>query len=898
MKYYTKTADEALKELSSNKKSGLSLSDVAKRQEKYGPNKLEEKKPPSIFKVFFRQFKDLFTIILFIAAFISFFFGEKTDAIVILAALVINIIISVIQEMKAVKTISELKEVVVFKAKVLRDGAVKEIDAKDLVPGDIIYLDAGDRIPADARILDGNRFETKETVLTGESRSENKEFDAVLDEDTPLGDRKNMVYQSTVVTNGKALAVVTTTGAHTEVGQIAELVEETKEESTPLQKRMAELSIWISIVVIICCIIVFVTGILLKRDIHEMFDFAVVLAVSSIPEGMVISVTIILAVGMRQILKKKAIVRELVAAETLGSTTVICTDKTGTITTGEMEAEKLVTVDGEYPVSDIPKDQIESDKVFYYSFLVSALCNDLIVEDADGACEKALGDTTEKALFDLAGKYDLSKCVLEKQFELIDEIPFDSYIKYMVTAHKDKEDDDRVLVLEKGTAERVLTYSTHIYKGGERVSISEEDRSIIGEKNKELSTKGFRVIALGYKEVDVDDDEEEFDLSKDKGQNLTFLSLIAIRDPIRKNIKEAIEATYAAGVGVKMITGDHKMTARNIANEVGLTVQSDDEVIDGAEFESIQDDEEKLRERVEKAKVFARVAPVHKLKIVEVLQKDNQVVAMTGDGVNDGPALKRADIGVAMGSGTEVAQQTSNMILINDNFKTIVAAVEEGRRIFDNIRKVVLYLLSDSFSELILIFGALVLGLPVPLLPTQILWINLVDDGFPGMALAFDPVDKEAMKEPPRAKNEPVINREMKVLIGIIGAVTGLGTLALFYVLYTIMGMDLAEVRTICFSFLAFDSLLYVFSVRSLRHTLFHEKFFSNKWLLVAVFGGFALQILAVYFGPLQRLFKTVPLSFYDWMVVLIGSIVVIVVIEVVKWIFIARIRKIQKKEA
>ncbi|MBU1166810.1 cation-transporting P-type ATPase [Patescibacteria group bacterium] len=885
MQYYAKSIKEDLADLKTDPDKGLQGEEVIKRQQELGPNALDEKKPDSYFIVLLRQFKDLFTVILFVAAGVSFLFGEKVDAVIILAALVLNITISVIQETKAIKTISELKEIIVYKAKVIRDGNVKEVDAKKLVPGDIIHLDAGDRVPADARLIKTTSFETKEAVLTGEANSIKKDESKTLKEDITLGDRLNMVFQGTVVTNGKAKAVVTAIGMQTEMGQIAKLVSEAKEEATPLQKKMKELSIWISIAAGVAILLVFVTGVLLGHSMLEMFEFAVALAIGSIPEGMVLSVTIILAVGMRQILKKKAIVRELVAAETLGSTTVICSDKTGTITTGEMVAEKIVTPDGEFLISKLQKDQIEKDQNLQYSMLVSALNNDLIVEDPEKGCKRVIGDTTEKALFDMALRAGYNKCSLVDDYPLIDEIPFDSYIKYMVSAHNNKE-NGKTIVFVKGTAERLLDLSVKIFKDGECREITAEDKKRVLKQNDSLSLKGYRVITLGYKEVD----NEGFDIQKDRGQDITFLSFVAIRDPIRKNIRESLDQCRKAGVEVKMITGDHKMTAKNIATEVGFVIKSDDEIIDGTEFEALS--EEELAERVPKVKIFARVAPIHKLKIVEVLEKKGEVVAMTGDGVNDGPALKKADIGIAMGSGTEVAQQTASMVLLDDNFKTIVASVKEGRRIFDNIRKVVLFLLSDSFSELLLIFGSLLLGLPVPLLPAQILWINIIDDGLPNVALAFDPAEKEIMNEPPRKKQEPVLNAEMKVLMTIIGLVTGLGTLLMFYVLLKVVGKPVEEARTVCFAFLAVDTLLYVFSIRSLRHTIFHERFFSNLYLLGAVAAGFILQIAAIYFAPLQKIFRTVPLSWQDWGIIFAAALVLIVIIEIVKWIFLVRRKK------
>lgn len=885
MNHHAKNFKEVLAEFKVDKEKGLTQKEVEKRLVKFGMNKLKEEKPPSFFIVLLRQFKDLFTIILLAAALVSLFFGEKTDALIIFIALLLNIVVSVIQETRALKTISELKEVIVYRAKVLRNGKVKQIDAKQVVPGDIVYLDAGDRVPADARLFDATRFETKEALLTGEANPVKKNEREVLKAKAVLGDRVNMVYQSTVVLNGKAEAVVVATGHQTEMGKVAKMVSEAKEEATPLQKKMRQLSIWLSVVALGSCAVIMVTGVILGKGLMEMFEFAVALAISSIPEGMVLSVTIVLAVGTRQILKRKAVARELVAAETLGSTTVICSDKTGTMTTGSMVVEKVITPDGEFHIKDLNKEKVLSSRALTYSMLVSALCNDLIIENPGRAAKKVLGDTTEKALYEAALKTDFNKSELLKDYPLLDEIPFDSYIKYMVSLHEDKKRGKK-LILVKGTAERLLNLATKILKQEQVTSLTEAEKKNILKENDVLSFKGYRVITLGYKEVS----EANFDLDTDHGQDLVFLSFVAIRDPLRKNIKKAIKLCLAAGIKIKMITGDHKLTAKHIAEEVGLKVKKAEEMIDGVEFERLQG--EALEKRIQKVKVFARVAPVHKLKIVEVLQKQGEVVAMTGDGVNDGPALKKADIGVAMGSGTEVAQQTSSIVLLDDNFETIVAAVEEGRRIFDNIRKVVLILLSDAFAEIILIFGSLLLGLPLPILPAQILWINLIDDSPPSLALAFDPAEKEIMVEPPRRKKEAILNFEVGILIVIISLLTGIGTLALFYYLYVIKGEPLSEARSVCFTLLAVDTLIYVFSTRSLRHSIFREKFFSNKYLPLALAAGFILQILAVYFPPLQKIFKTTALTFTDWLIVIGVSLLWVLVIEVTKWIFSARRKK------
>ncbi len=889
--YYTQSSEDVIKELGAEPKKGLTGAEVEKRTAKYGPNRLPEEKPPSGWVIFFRQLNNVFTYILFAAAVITLFLHEYIDTGIIIVAMFANVIVGYIQESKAQKTISQLRKVVVVKSKVIRNGKVKLIDSAMLLPGDVILLDAGDRVPADSRIISSLRFSTQEQALTGESAPINKDSDVISKKGTALGDRKNMVYMGTVVVLGKAKAVVVATGVKTEIGKITRMVKEVKEEPTPLQKRLRQLSIWIGSFAVVACVALVIIGVLKGKDLGEMLVFAAAIAVSAVPEGLVVISTVILAIGMKRILKRKALVRELLSAETLGSTNVICSDKTGTITTGKMRVEKVDLATGEFNIGDIVPGKVTVD--LSKALLIGALCNDLHIENPGDRPKqwKIIGDTTEKALLMASIKAGQNKEELAKKYPEIDEIPFDSYIKYMATAHYNA-DRQAVEVMVKGTTERMLEFSKYIYRHGKVEPLTEADRRKFIKINQKLSQQGYRVISVAFRDIMMTPKEaKNFKFNDEKFRDYVFAGTISIRDPIREGIRDSIKLCQQAGIKIKMITGDHKLTAKSIANDIGLDIKSDDELIDGEEFESLS--EQELLGRISKIKVFARVAPKHKVQIVDTLQKCGEVVAMTGDGVNDSPALKEADIGIAMGSGTEAAKETSNMILLNDDFKTIVAAVEEGRLIFDNIRKVVLYFLSDGFAEIIIIVGAILMGWPLPLLPAQILWINLIDDGFPAMSLAFDKKEREIMKEPPRKKTEAILDSERRILIFFIGAISGFGVLLIFYFMWKYTG-DVTLARTVAFTTLALDSLVYVFSIRSLRHSIFHERFFSNKILLIAVASGLIAQIVAIYVPIFQTIFRTTALGLFEWGVVLCEVVLVITIIEVVKWFF----NRLKKKEA
>lgn len=878
--FYRKTIKETAKILRTDLQKGLSSQEVKIRQKKFGPNKLPRKKKTTGLILFLRQFNNLFTYILLIAAIISFLLSHFTDAWVILAIVLLNAIIGFIQEAKAEKTINALQKMVVVFAKVLRNGEISMVNSEELVPGDIVLLDAGDKIPADLRLVKVMDFQTNEAPLTGESTPIAKTT-GVLNKKTPLAERKNMAFMGTVAVAGKAKGIVVGCGLNTELGQISELVVEVKEEPTPLQLRLKKLSMQIAFAIFCLCLLVIVGGIIADKNPGEMFIYGVAIAVGAIPEGLIVVLTVILVLGMARILKRKALVRTLLAAETLGSTTVICTDKTGTITTGKMKAEKVETVSKSFSFPNIDKTNLELKQ----TLKVGMLCNDLHFKSTEGPPKrwKIIGDPTEKALVVAGGLIGLRKEELEKDLIQIKEIPFDSYLKYMATAYEDK-DNQRIKIFIKGATERLLERANYIYKDGQIENLTPKDKEKFLKINEQLSGKTYRVISCAFKEVEIS--EKEFDLNKEIESGLVFTGVIGIRDPIRSEVKEALKVCKEAGINIKMITGDHKLTARAIAKEIGFQIKSDEEILSGEEMDTMTPEE--LEARIPKVKIFARVAPKHKILIVDALQRQKEVVAMTGDGVNDAPALKSADIGVAMGTGTEVAKEASDMILLDNNLRTIEAAVEEGRAIFENIRKAVLFLLSGSFTELILVSGSLLLDLPLPILPTQILWVNLIEDGLPGFALAFEKGEKEVMKDRPRKLKEPILNQEIKAIIFLISFLTSFILFGLFFWMWKTTG-NLALTRSFVFVGLGIDSLFYIFSCRSLRKTIFKKNIFSNKFLIFAVIIGLFLFIIALYVPFFQNILKTEPLGMKEWIILIGFGIFNVLLIEITKWIFIKK---------
>lgn len=881
--YYTFSGTQIQKRLKT-RKEGLTEKEVTERSVEYGKNRLPEPPRTPWFILFVRQFKSAMIYILLIAAGISFLLGELIDMSVILAAVGINIILGFIQEGKAQRALEQLRKVITLSAVVVRNGQQKMILAEKLVPGDIVCIAAGDKVPGDIRFLEVKDLEINEAALTGESLPMKKSVDT-LDPGVVLAERTNMAYTGTIVTKGSGIGIVTAIGIETEIGKIAALLKKTKESLTPLQKKLDRFSKTLAIIVVVLSIIIVMMGLIRGVSFFGIFATSVALAVAAIPEGMIIAVTVVLAIGMQRILKEQGLVQKLVAAETLGSTTVICTDKTGTLTSGEMQVVKLITWEHDFigEPKQIRNDFLDESKLedYLFSLKIGVVSNDAFIANPEDEVHEweVVGNLTERALL-LAGiQAGFDPKDLNKQYPRLDSIPFDSATKYMATLHKST--DGKNILLVKGAPEKILAMSSKIQIGGKVQVLDKNHQKQLEEKFLKLSKEGLRVMAIAHKEV-----SSQFNtigsLTDDKNGDFIFLSFIGIKDALRPTSKETIRLCQRAGIKIVMITGDNKYTAQTIAKEVGLQAAQKN-ILEGSELVKLSD--EQLKKKVKDITVYARVSPHDKLRIVEAWQANGEIVAMTGDGINDSPAIKKADIGVSLGSGTDVTKETADLIILDNDFKTIVVAVEEGRGIFDNIRKVVLYLLSDSFSGVVLIAGALVMGIPLPLAAAQILWINLITDGFPSLALTVEPKEKENMFEPPMKPDEPILNKESKLITIVISIVTGMSSLLLFYWFWK--NTDSIELaRTVVFATLGVITLIYVFSIRSLRKSIFSQNPFSNVYLIIAVIAGLSLQILAIYAPFMQYFLKTVPLNISQWAIVLSVSVLAICIIEGIKFAF------------
>lgn len=875
--FYTATAKETLEQLHTSP-TGLDEKSILERVKQYGKNVLPTPKRHGWVFFFFKQLRGFLIIILLVAAGISYILHDPTDAYIILAAVFINVVVGFIQEMKAERALESLKKVITQEAKVVRNGKEQIVQVSELVPGDVLLLDAGDKIPADARLFEISEMHTNEAPLTGESTFIEKQLEPV-DASAGVGDRTNMVFTGTTVTKGSGKAVVTQTGVHTEIGRIAQLLHQTADDATPLQKKLDRFAHSIGIVVVGICVALLGVGLLKGMPFVEIFTTAVAIAVSAIPEGLVVAVTIILAIGMQRILKRNALVRNLQAAETLGSTSVICTDKTGTLTEGNMQVVSLMTADYHFDrLHEVERHEDKGLRELIFALNIGMLCNDAHIIAEKSALEEQVivGNLTERALLAAGMNIGLEQAALNHNEPRIATIPFDSAIKYMATLHKHPKHGHRLYV--KGAPERLFGMCTSIRSGSTVKPFTHAQKKKFEEKMVESFQQGLRLLALAYK----DEPESRTSIEENDIAELTFVGLVGIKDPLRPNIASTFERTKAAGIHTVMITGDHKLTAQAIAKELGLPADEEN-IMEGEELHALT--QEELNKRVQNISVYARVSPEDKLNIIRAWQSHEKVVAMTGDGVNDSPALKAADIGVALGSGTDVAKETSDMVLLDNRYDTIVAAVEEGRGIFANIRKVLLYLMSDSFSEVLLIAIALFLGIPLPLIAAQILWINLVGDTFPAIALTIDPKEKDIMKEKPRSLRESVMSAEMKIILIAVSLFTAIATLCIFlYFLNTTGNVELA--RTVVFTALAVDSLPFAFAIRSMQHSIFNKNFFTNPWLIVGVLASFGVQLAALYIPFFQRLLGTQPLGWFEWTFVLAETVGVIALVEIMKYIF------------
>jgi P-type Ca2+ transporter type 2C len=859
--FHSISVEDTFKRLDTSKK-GLKTSEAKQRLHKFGFNELQAKEGVHPLKILIQQFASPLVWILLAALAISIILGETIDAIVIGVIIILNAVLGFFQEYRAEKAIEALKRMASLKARVLRDGKEIKINSREVVPGDILILETGDKVPADARLFEVHSLASQEGPLTGESQAVTKKLDLVALK-SAIGDHKNMVFSSTTITKGRGMGVVTYTGMKTEIGRIAKLISEAHEKLTPLQKKLRDLGKYLTILVIIVAIVVFLVGVLTGESASTMFLTAIALAVAAIPEGLPAVITIALAIGVQKMIKKNALVRKLPSVETLGSVTVICTDKTGTLTHNQMTVKKVWANEIEYDVSGAGyhadgkftlKGKLAEPKHIEMILKIGTLCNDAKLQKQKNKLE-VIGDPTEAALIVSAQKAGFVNSTLNKQEKRVDEIPFTSERKMMTTVHKVGKNK---ISYTKGAPDIVLQKCSKILIDGKLVRLTRDRIKAILNQNEKFAKKALRVLGFAY--------NQNFKATKDSEKNMVFVGLQAMIDPPREEVKGSIKICQDAGIRVIMITGDHLTTAQAIAQELGIT----GEAISGSEIDKIN-----LTKRIKKTSIFARVNPEHKLKIVEVLRKQGHVVAMTGDGVNDAPALKKADIGISMGiSGTDVAKEASDMILTDDNFSSIVSAVEEGRGIFDNIRKFVNYLLSSNLGEITAILFASLFGLPLPLTAIQILWVNLVTDGLPATALGLDPHAGGIMKRKPRPPRENILSKDLKWDIITFGVLMGLGVLVLFW-LY--QGSGLLKAQTIAFTSLVLFELVRLQSIR-MDYKL---SIFSNKWLIGAVILSLLLQLATIY-TPASKWFKTVPLSLMDWGVMIAACLVLYVVYRVV----------------
>lgn len=876
MSYHNKSIKQVLADESTNAIKGLDTNEVKKRLDQYGENKLEEKDGKTLSDMIMDQFKDVLIIILVIAAIVSIALGEIIDGSFIIAIVILNAVLGVVQENKASNALKALKEMAAPAAKVIRNNKLEKIASSELVPGDIVVLEAGDYVPADIRLIESVNLKIEEAALTGESVPVEKEADALVDTDAPLGDRENMAFMSTIVTYGRGKGVVTSTGMKTEIGNIANMLNEVEEEATPLQKKLAQFGKILGIVCLSVCTIIFILGIIRDEPLLEIFMTSVSLAVAAIPEGLPAVVTVVLALGMQRMVKRDAIVKKLAAVETLGSTTVICTDKTGTLTQNKMVVTKLFDGNHIWDVSGVGYSTVGqivcengecTSDTLERIMQVSVLCNDAkIVKEK----EDIIGDPTEGALVVLGAKGGYPQEELNKNYPRVDEFPFDSERKLMSTIHQRK--DDRIMYT-KGAPDVILSRCTKININGEIQPITEEHINRIKEINDKFANNALRVLGFAHKVV-----TEGVDIIQEE-KDLVFLGLTGMMDPPREEAREAVKLCKRAGIRVVMITGDHKTTASAIAKDIGI-IDEQSEAMSGTEINGYTDVE--FKEKVKHVSVFARVSPEHKVKIVKAIKSNGDIAAMTGDGVNDAPALKQADIGVAMGiTGTDVAKEAADMVLTDDNFASIVDAVEEGRVIFSNIRKFVGFLLSCNFGELLLILVAMLINWGSPLVPIQILWINLVTDSFPAFALGLEGKEEGIMDEKPRDPNAPITDKDMLIAIGFQSVALAVAGLAAYWLGVQQGGVEAGQ--TYCFITVIVGELLRAYSARSEENFLLKMKVFGNKYLNYSVLLALILLFVVVYVPFLQPIFSTTSVPLADLGIIIAMALIPLVAGELSK---------------
>ena len=861
--WYNLSIEKVLKILKTSRQ-GLSDKEALTRLKIFGFNRLPVKPRLSATKLFFRQFNNILIYILVVATGLSLFLRQWPEAAVVGAAIFINVFLGYFQENKAEKALEKLQKIITHKSRVYRDGLLKEINSEELVPGDIVVLEAGFQVSADLRLLEINNLSSAEAILTGEAHSIFKQAEPLSrseDKKFLVAERANMVFKGTLIAEGKGLGVVVATGKITEVGKIAEAIEKTSDEETPLQMKLRSFSRKLGVGVLVIAAVILGVGLIRGLDFWEIFLIAVAAAVASVPEGLLVAVTVILTIGMQRILRQHALVRRLVAAETLGSTTVVCVDKTGTITEGEMSAKQLVNYNQELNFNDrkFPLGEFETLAT------VTLLCNNAVLENYSPEDYKIIGSPTEKAILAASLKFDWRDQL--KDYQRLHEIPFTSRVKSMFTLN---QKGTEFWWCSKGAPEIVLANCDRFQTGSEIKALDEEAKNHWLELFSKYSSRGARLLAAAYKVTDKKTDTDY------KNEDYIFLGFWVINDPVRPEVKNTVTLAKQAGLRTIMITGDHRLTAVEIAKQIGLEVKENN-VIDGYELMTMTPLE--LNRRVKEATVFARVSPEDKLKIVQALQAGGEVVAMTGDGINDAPALKAADIGISVGAASDVAKETSDMILLDNNFSTILAAVEQGRIIFQNIKKTIVFTLSDSFREIILVLGCLIAGVPLPIGAIQILWINLVSDGFPAAALTVEAAEPNIMKQRPEKRDNSILDAQMKTIIFVISIFSNLILFGFYYWLLK-NNFDWSYIKALIFACLGLNSLVYVFSCKSLKQPVWRSHIFSNKFLWLAVLLGLILLLVPLYWPFIQGILGFSTLGLLDWALAFGLSCVQLVLIE------------------
>lgn len=861
-KYYQETAKTVL-ECVNSRETGLTGEEVSKNRERCGWNELAEGKKKSIPQIFLEQYKDFLVLILIASAIISGILGDAESAAVIVIVITINAILGTVQTVKAEQSLQSLKNLSGPEAKVLRDGSAVIIPARELVVGDVILLEAGDMVPADGRLIENASLKINESALTGESLAVEKST-AAISEDVPLGDRTNMLFSGSFVTYGRGKAVVTDIGMETEVGRIAGLLKSTSEKQTPLQANLEDFGKKLSVLILVFCGILFAINVFRGENIGSAFMFAVALAVAAIPEALSSIVTIVLSFGTQKMAKEHAIIRKLQAVEGLGSVSVICSDKTGTLTQNKMTVEDYYVEGRRISAAAIDVDDEAQKCLMDYSIL----CNDSTNENG-----VEIGDPTETALINLGSRYGIEAAAVRSVYPRVDELPFDSDRKMMSTLHS-IDGENRMIV--KGAVDRLLELSEHIQTTEGIREITDEDKKKIRQQNRDFSMEGLRVLAFTYRQV-----PENHVLTLEDENHLVFLGLIAMMDPPREESKDAVAECIKAGIRPVMITGDHKITAAAIAKRIGI-LNDLSEACEGADIEDMSDEE--LREFVPGISVYARVSPEHKIRIVRAWQERGMIVAMTGDGVNDAPALKQADIGVAMGvTGTEVAKDAAAMVLTDDNFATIVKAVANGRNLYKNIKNAIQFLLSGNFGAILAVLAASVTGLPVPFAPVHLLFINLLTDSLPAIALGVEPSDSEVMKDKPRAAKESILTGKFLSKIAVDGWGIGTLTMIAFLTGYHQNGALLGS--TYAFGTLCLARLFHGFNCKSDHPVIFTKKFFNNKWLLGAFMLGAALITAVLTVPGLETVFKVETLNLAQLGTVYLYAFAALPIIQLIKWV-------------